>query len=67
MSKNARLKRRACHGKQRFSCHKETMTAIAALHRHRGYQGPLRPYRCRFCNSYHYGHWRAKSTLDIPS
>ncbi|HEY0200651.1 MAG TPA: hypothetical protein VGC24_03055 [Burkholderiaceae bacterium] len=56
MSSKRRIRRKSCTGKQRFQVEAQAIAAIAALHRAKGYQGALAPYRCQFCNAFHFGH-----------
>lgn len=56
MSSKRAQRRKACTGKQRFASQAEAQAAIRDLTRAKGWQGHLLPYRCAFCNGYHYGH-----------
>lgn len=56
MSSKRRIRRKSCTGKQRFLSEAEARQAIKALTRSKGWQGLLTPYRCQFCNGFHFGH-----------
>lgn len=56
MSSKRAIRRRACKGKVRHVDQVAAQTAIRALVRAKGDQGPLSPYRCRFCGGWHFGH-----------
>ena len=56
MSSKRRIRRKSCTGKQRFLNEAEALQAIKALTRAKGWQGLLTPYRCQFCNGFHFGH-----------
>lgn len=56
MSSKRRVRRRSCTGKQQFATHQAALAALMGLHRAKGYQGYMQPYRCPFCGQYHYGH-----------
>ena len=65
MSSKRAQRRKACGGKQRFATQAETIDAIRALTRDKGWQGWLVPYRCKFCGGFHYGHASAKVRAAI--
>lgn len=56
MSSKRALRRKKCSGKQRFADELEARSAIGKLHAAKGWQGLLTPYRCNFCNGFHFGH-----------
>ena len=56
MASKRRIRRNACTGKHRYDSAAQAQAAIAGLHRRKGYQGFMQPYRCSFCNGYHFGH-----------
>lgn len=56
MASKRRIRRNACAGKHRYDSAAEAQAAIFGLHRRKGYQGYLQPYRCSCCNGYHFGH-----------
>ncbi|MBF9263570.1 hypothetical protein [Paracidovorax cattleyae] len=56
MSSKRRIRRNACTGKHRYANAADAQAAINGLHRRKGYQGYMQPYRCAFCNGFHFGH-----------
>ncbi|WP_431511621.1 hypothetical protein [Variovorax sp. DAIF25] len=56
MSSKRAIRRKQCTGKQRYASELDARAAISTLHRNKGYQGLLTPYRCSFCNGFHFGH-----------
>lgn len=56
MASKRRLRRNACGKKRRYGSANEALTAIKALTRAIGWQGYMVPYRCAFCNGFHFGH-----------
>lgn len=56
MASKRRLRRKTCGNKARYPSQEAALNAIKALFRARGFQGYLAPYRCPFCNAFHYGH-----------
>lgn len=61
MSSKRRLRRKSCTGKERFVDQLAAQAAIGRLIRARGSgSGYLTPYRCSFCNGFHFGHAPAR-------
>lgn len=56
MSSKRALRRKACTGKVRHATEAAARAAIAGVHRAGRDAGLLTPYRCRFCNGFHFGH-----------
>lgn len=56
MSSKRHIRRKSCTGKQRFTSQGDALDALKGLHKRKGYQGYMTPYRCPFCGGYHYGH-----------
>jgi hypothetical protein len=58
MSSLRRIRRNKCTGKVRFETRAQAGATIRALRHVNGARHPetLRPYFCRFCKGYHYGH-----------
>jgi hypothetical protein len=56
MASKRRIRRNACTGKYRYDSAADAQAAIFGLHRRKGHQGYLQPYRCSCCNGYHFGH-----------
>lgn len=56
MSSKRAIRRKACKGKVRHVDAQSAAQALFALHRNKGYQGPMNVYACRFCGGYHIGH-----------
>lgn len=56
MSSKRRLRRNACGRKVRYASQDEALAALIALKRGRPETGYLTPYRCPFCNGFHFGH-----------
>lgn len=56
MSSKRSVRHNACTGKHRYDSAGEAQAAIAGLHRRKGYQGYMQPYRCAFCSGFHFGH-----------
>lgn len=56
MASKRAQRRKACGGKVRYETTMAAMEGLRALTRAKGFQGTMVPYRCRFCNGYHYGH-----------
>ena len=46
---------RGCTSKAFFVSRRE---ARSTIHHGRRQDGSLRPYRCRYCDGWHLGHWR---------
>lgn len=58
MSSKRRLRRKSCEGKIRHVDAGAAQAALTALVRNKGWQGPMNPYKCRFCGGWHIGHSR---------
>lgn len=58
MSSKRRIRRKACKGKIRHADAASAWSALSALNRNKGYQGPMNAYACRFCGGWHIGHSR---------
>lgn len=57
MSSKRAIRRKSCDGKTRFESFAAAAGALRAFLRKVGNDGwPLSPYRCRFCNGFHFGH-----------
>lgn len=56
MSSKRRLRRKSCAGKRRFESLTEALTAQCNLNRKRDWGDRMRPYRCKFCSGFHFGH-----------
>lgn len=56
MASKRRLRRNAYGRKVRYSSQEEALAALKAITRVRGWQGYMAPYRCAFCNGFHFGH-----------
>jgi hypothetical protein len=57
MSSKRAIRRAACDGKTRFATFGEAAGALRAFLRKASSDGwPLSPYRCKFCNGFHFGH-----------
>lgn len=57
MASKRRLRRKACTGKVRFASQDDALAAIKAMIRKHGRGiGVMTPYRCPFCNGFHFGH-----------
>ena len=56
MASKRALRRRSCTGKRQYRSQAEAGYAIVALTIYKGYQGLLVPYRCPFCQFFHFGH-----------
>jgi hypothetical protein len=64
MSSKRAIRRKACDGKTRYTSFAEAAGAMRTFLRHVGNDGwPLSPYRCRFCNGFHFGHVPTKALL----
>lgn len=48
-------RRKACTGKVRFATEADARNGITSLRR-KGVTDWLTPYRCSFCNGFHFGH-----------
>lgn len=59
MSSKRALRRRACSGKRRYESEAAAREGVRLLRRH-GVTDWLTPYRCAFCNGFHFGHPPAK-------
>jgi len=55
MASRRAIRRKACKGKQRYDTEAAARRGILALRR-RGVLDWLTPYRCAFCNGFHFGH-----------
>lgn len=66
MSSKRRIRRKSCTGKHRFADQAAALAAIRALHARKGWQGLLTPYRCKFCNGFHFGHPPASLRKHLP-
>ncbi len=57
MSSKRRIRRKSCTGKTRYLSFKEAEHAMTGfIRRQSGSDWPLSPYRCKFCNGFHFGH-----------
>lgn len=57
MSSKRAIRRNACEGKTRFESFREAAGALRAFLRKASSDGwPMCPYRCGFCNGFHFGH-----------
>lgn len=56
MSSKRAIRRKACKGKTRYGSAKDATVAIRNLHRAKGPQGFMTPYKCQFCGAWHFGH-----------
>lgn len=56
MSSKRAIRRRSCLGKLRFTSQADAQASMNGLHKRKGYQGYMTPYRCNFCGGYHFGH-----------
>jgi hypothetical protein len=57
MSSKRAVRRKSCEGKTSFPTYADAAGALRAFLRKANSDGwPLSPYRCRFCNGFHFGH-----------
>ncbi len=56
MASKRAQRRKTCTGKVRHATQDAAIAALKALTRQKGWQGLLVPYRCPFCNGFHFGH-----------
>lgn len=56
MASKRRLRRNACTGKVRYATQDQALSALQGFTRTRGWHGYMTPYRCAFCNGFHFGH-----------
>lgn len=56
MASKRRLRRKQCGSKRRYANEAEAHSAIGTLRHHGLLQGYVEPYRCDFCNGFHFGH-----------
>lgn len=60
MASKRRIRRNACGRKRKYATEKLAKRAIGELARAVGPIGYLRPYKCRFCGFFHFGHALSK-------
>lgn len=64
MTSKRAVRRRSCEGKTRFESFAAAAGALRAFLRKASNEGwPLSPYRCRFCNGFHFGHVPVKALV----
>jgi hypothetical protein len=62
VSSKRAVRRKSCEGKTSFASYGEAAGALRAFLRKASSDGwPLSPYRCRFCNGFHFGHVPVKT------
>ncbi len=56
MASKRRLRRNQCGTKRRFPDEKAARAAISQAYRKGITKGPVTPYRCKWCGTFHWGH-----------